>query len=808
MAKRSSRSLSRSSSRPSSSQGPGLAGRESVLSSAHGEPSSLLSSALRLSHSYSAMTLASQDTPTTSPNVSALSSPLLAPSTLQPPPSPHVPTSFDESPHFRSASHSSSSTAIDSAPRTPADFNKEEPSDLVRIASLSRQVDSPTELQDDHDDAEEPQKSIVTLVAAGHELGIPEVHEPAPHEQDTTSDFLRYGGDDPANESSFIEEPSPRFSRAFSDGDGETGIGLSLLQDFVGGEMDDGDSVRYSTSGASTPEQNEPTQHGSPTSTAEKIPTPSIRSIAMSDRPSIYSSSSPKSVQLALAADVPPSVPSSPRDVSSRNSGHPSMTDSDYNAEEWEGASDIYDNYRYSRYSMASRASRLSKGSMYTVASNFALEALPPVPYDRRPSIDSIRHNFAYGRERMGSDATASSSIEDVRRVLEAVGASASPSPREPGTPEGRRIPPPLELKTSQHEKQLSVASPRSDQSASPLLHASFSSPLSSPDPASAGFSPASPPLFSNMPGGAASALRQRLELEREAGPSSHGDSSLLAELPSHGKARLSGQPIVVEDEEDEPNLTGVPGSPSTTSSSQPTSPSYLSEKKRMIETTYIVANQAPPPPYSPTMDTPVQAQREPQGESSRSTQLAPPGQHVPRPRNLDTPPQNEFVRRSIFAPHPHAPKLIPSPNGPSGPMYGRSPVVNPALHQVGPPAGSVVQTLHMALAAQGDPHRPRRITIYAKFNHDLASSIGPVPVSFTLQPPNDIPANKIRAMTAPPNAEPVQAMHLTENASVGNVADPRANFFPKPSKPRPRSRSFSGFDSTAAEIIVPESER
>lgn len=809
MAKRSSRSLSRSSSRPSSSQGTGpVPGRESVLNATHRESPSLPNAASRLSHSYSMMTLSLQDTPTTSPSASTFSSPLLMNSSLQPPLSPHVPTSssaLDESSHIRSASHSSTSTAIDSAPRTPADFAKEDPANLVRIASLSRQVESPTEI-----DVEEAQKSSITVATTGHEPTIPEVHEPS-HSPDSPSDDLQYGGDELGNESSFIDEPSPRFSIAFSDGDGETGIGLSLLQDFVGGEMDDADSTRSATSGAATPEPVESARTGSPVSATEKNSASSVRSVAMSDRPSVYSSSSPKSSRSALAANGPSSAPPSPREAFSRNSGHPSLTDSDYCAEEWEGASDIYDNYRYSRYSMASRASRLSKGSMYTLASNFGLEAPPPVPFDgRRPSIESVRHNLVVGRERMGSTATTSSSVEEVRRTVAADLSNTQPnsSPKEPGTPEGKRVPPPLELSSSQYCKQLSLSatSPISEQSASPLLHASFNSPLSSPDPASAGFSPLSPPLFSNLPGGAASALRQRLELERESRPASPGDNTLLVESHSHGKARLSTQPIVVDDDEDESVPAVDPGSPSTVASSQPNSPSYLSEKKRMIETTYIVANQAPPPPYtpmSPTTDSHVESQ----AGSSQSSQLAPPGQHVPRPRNLGAP-HNEFVRRSIFAPHPHAPKPIPSPNGPSGPMYGRSPVVAQAPPPTGPPPGSLLQTIHMVLASQGDPHRPRRVTIYAKFDHDLASSIGPVPVWFTLEPPNNVPAHKWRANTVPVNTESVRSSSSAEAVAGGENIGPRANFFPKASKPRPRSRSFSGFDSTTAEIILPESQR
>ena len=804
MAKRSSRSLSRSSSRPSSSQG-----------SQHGREGILRDSPLPPAPSRS-MTLTMQDTPTTSPNPSTVSSPLLAPSSLL----PGYFGASDSSSHIRSASHSSSSTAIDSAPRTPADFGKEDDSHLVRIASLSRQVDSPTEL--DNDESAEFEKSMVTIVADGYETGQAEESQVSP------SEGLHYGGDDLDNDISF-NEPSTRISIALSESDMQTGIGLSLLQDFVSGEMDDdSDSVHSSTGGAPTPAAHDLQGQGSPTLSAhEKKPTPSLRSVATSDRPSVYSTASPKmSNEAALSPTSPASTPPSPRSVLSvnsvsRNSVHPSMmstTDSDYCGEEWEGASDIYDNYRYSRYSMASRASRLSKASMHTVASNFGLEAPPPVPFDgRRPSLDSVRQNFGLGRERLNSNATASS-VESVRRLPVDATSVSSSSPKEFSTPEGKRVPPPLELKSSHHGKQPMTAP--SEPSSSPLLHGGFGSPLSSPTPASASFSPLSPTTLLPNLQGAASSLRQRLEMERGSRPGTPGEGLQAESHASQSKARLSTQPIVVDD--DEQGLVSsqaVPGSPTTTSS-QPTSPSYMSEKKRLIETTLIVANQpAPPPPYTPTssefdLDSPHSPPLEnPHFHGPNSPPIANPynrpaedpptpvPQAVPRPRNNNlTVQQSEFIRRSIFAPHPGAPKPIASPNGPSGPMYARGPQVS--QH---PQGGSVVQTMHMALSALGDPTRRGRITIYAKFEHDLSNSAGPVPVSFTLDPPNNIPANKLRIMTIPP------ATGGAGSNAAGSAADlsmPRPQFFPKESKPRPRSRSFSGFDSTALEILVPEGQR
>ena len=58
----------------------------------------------------------------------------------------------------------------------------------------------------------------------------------------------------------------------------------------------------------------------------------------------------------------------------------------------------------------------------------------------------------------------------------------------------------------------------------------------------------------------------------------------------------------------------------------------------------------------------------------------------------------------------------------------------------------------------------------------------------------------------------PAPATHRSRSQSrrptITEKEKPRANFFPEAKKPRPRSRSFSGFDSSQLELIVPEGER
>ncbi len=843
MTKRSSRSLSRSSSRPSSSQGsaPPL-GRESLSALARRDSPSLSTAPSRMSYSYSAASISVTEDLSTSTSTSTVSSPLHHYSSPPLPSSPHLPappSSNDESQHIRSASHSSGSTALDSAPRTPADFNKEDSDDLIRVVSLSRQVASPTDLHRDSSIRQESSGAMESLVITAKRLSLTETAPLRITRKDTVmQEDIRPLKHDEEPASFLDSEPSTRISVAMSDG--EVGIGLSLLQDFMGGDIDDTVSVRSSKSGMRTPELRNPAileTTASPASTLEGNAA-SIRSLAISDRSSIYSTASHQSTYSQIPEDAPRrrSNPTSPRDAPSRASMHPSISDSDYNGEEWEGASDIYDNYRYSRYSMASKASRFSKGSMHTVASAFGLEAPPPVPVDsNRPSLDSLRQ-CSFSRERLGSLTATSASVEDVRgrRSFDSSGSFSSPkdgSDAKGCGSEGKRIPPPLDISPSHRHKQQSVATISPESTTSPLLHGTFNSPLTSPTQHSASYlSPLSPPLttpfYSNAPGGAASALRHRLEQNGTSLTDTPVDEASSIDSQVGERSRISSQPIVVDDADEParspPGLT--PTSPSAMSSSPPPSPSYISEKKRMLETTYIVANQAPPPPYTPMSPTagsssqalPEEVQAQPQQQPTQPFS-EPMVQPTPRPVNPERQ-NNSFARRSMFMPHPHAPKPAETP---SGPMYGRqAPHQAPQGYQTGPPPGSAIYTLHMALVMRGDPMRPRQMTIYGRFELDLSSSIGPVPVFFTLEPPNNIPANRFRPPTAPSSPAPSEqpgesADYFMMNSSItpppengAGKAIPRANFFPKVKTPRPRSRSFSGFDSSAAEVIIPTDSR
>ncbi|KAF7798221.1 hypothetical protein EIP86_009438 [Pleurotus ostreatoroseus] len=819
MTKRSSRSLSRSSSRPSSSQSnaaPLLVSKDPLPTMAQMQRTSpsLPPAPSRLSYSYSSTSISvTEDTSTTSTLSSPRhhhASPLMPSSPLLPPPV----SLHEENQHFRSASHSSGSTALDSAPRTPADFGKEEQGgDLVRIVSLSRQVDSPTQLTEEGTLTRDASEELLAQVKA-------EAHRT---QSQQTISAQRSPSPVSVKENEIPESPSwldtsddvsSRISVALSDG--EVGIGLSLLNDFVGGDGDDASST-YST----------PNRNSLATSLASgnaPAPTEAIRqSAVVSERSSVYSTASHSA---GLEGPHPPFA-ASLRSTSSRASMHPSISDSEYGGEEWEGASDIYDNYRYSRYSVASKASRLSRGSMYTVASGLGLEPPPPVPSDgHRPSLDSVRQGA--GRERLGSVTTTSSSVEEVRVVGSPHGSSSSlTSLRD--VAEGKRVPPPLELSAARHTKQNSVVAMSSSpgSTTSPLLHGTFNSPMTSPASHSPSFlSPGSPPLtapgFSNVPGGAASALRQRLAQAQD--HATTPDPMEISEQGVNAQSRKSTVPSVVSDIEHERSYSQSQGhtSPVRSPPTSPTSPSAMSEKKRMIETTFYVANQAPPPPYTPTSSVAGSSSQTSGATASTSQPLRPGpapsdrpvGVAIPRPQNAQNA-SNAFTRRSLFLPHPHAPKPAETP---SGPMYGRQPM-NQAPS--GPVPGSVMHTLHMARAVYGDPARPRMVTIYGLCEPDLGSAIGPVPIRFALEPLNSIPANRARASGPAPfgfDARPVGPMGDVVQGAVGGSGAgagaqqeqgsgkviPRANFFPKTQTPRPRSRSFSGFDTVETEVIIP----
>jgi hypothetical protein len=102
----------------------------------------------------------------------------------------------------------------------------------------------------------------------------------------------------------------------------------------------------------------------------------------------------------------------------------------------------------------------------------------------------------------------------------------------------------------------------------------------------------------------------------------------------------------------------------------------------------------------------------------------------------------------NLFLPHPNAPR----PNlSPQAPLYGRvMPTAQPS------PSTLLIQAMRRAAQLRVAPNGlPRFSTIYGSTAQDLAMSVGPVMIYFSLDPPNDVPANRIRVA---PIAVPVTA--------------------------------------------------
>ncbi|THH15095.1 hypothetical protein EW146_g5336 [Bondarzewia mesenterica] len=632
---------------------------------------------------------------------------------------------------------------------------------------------------------------------------------------------------------------SVRISRVSVASDGVSGIGLSLLQDFVTG--DDEDDVSSLAS------------HRDSQSSDRRSPSPSSIESTVEGPPGQSTPNPPPTSDLAPQVETfqmpspplpPPAEPKSP-------SLSMVPSESEFGGEDWEGASDIYDNYRYSRMSMASKMSRMSKMSTYTGA-----DIPPPVPLDfdfRRPSIDRPPSEDPAGRRSENSHYS--------EELAESSTAIAS------HTDEPKRVPPALVLEDSNKHRTTP-----SEYSETPLLHTTFGSPMSSPAlQTSSSMYDTSPSTadFDHPPDGAASALIQ--EMESDQGPTSPTPNPTSQSFYSEV---AETRPIVVDD--DEPEYTTATEAAPQAGPSRPVSPSVIAartseaspfrnEKKRgALHAPLVVVNQAPPPPYTPTSPTlpshpsvplisPVSAtfntmpapvippvQQQPYPPSAPypnnpypNTYTQSQGQPQPRPRpqpQLDAG-EHPFgsARTSIFLPHPNAPKPTPAPMT-MGPMYGRKQPAPPPH----PNTGSIVHTLRMAAAARFGPTGvPRLTTIYGLTETELTESMGPVPISFFLEPPNNIPAHRVAMRrtatvgagvadvgqgTAPVGlgfssagngmgAGPVgqeqgqgQRQEQGSGASqIGNVI-PRANFYPKVRAARPRSRSFSGFDSPFAE--------
>ncbi|KAI0638709.1 hypothetical protein C8Q77DRAFT_15 [Trametes polyzona] len=795
---------------------PVLTKRQSAVTSPISRPSS----------SQSAFTVAARDAPSPAITTSFSTGSISAAS---PAPSPHPERSLS---HASSLATTVSNTA--SAPITPADEGCNSPT-----------IAPPTPDSD-------PAPSPIRLGEIAKQLATDSpVHPRFSSFDPGTSRF-------PNDRDSSIyddSEPSTRISVALSDGG--AGIGLSLLQNFAGGGDDsdsDSDAEDANDTSASSVQRTE-----SPESTVEGPPDTARSESQYSQSPR---SAVPAPLSTRSESPTSPSVAQPPPSARSESqysdSPHSSAaplpsahSESDYGGEDWEGADDIYDDYRYSRYSVASKMSRFSKGSMHTLASN--PEIVPPVPTEPPPrqSSESAQRG-EHGRMGSGGLHKPSKLSESTSAPDEAALLTTEDAGEEPMSRLQKNRPAPLTF--------------RKEPEPSPLLHATFGSPQASPTaPTATTASFASPTLVSPVyptNTGAATNIRKRLERERD-----EQDDDLPADREDASEGR-SGQDLHVRDREDNMPMTAVsqaaeiveerlaerrqtpPPTPAIPPAVQTHSESFAQSEKRMmmIANADPVSDQPPPPPYSvtappvassssapPSAPVPAQPTAPQPGPSA-----IPPTHPQARPIDPNRPPASPQARQSLFLPHPGAPKPTASS---AGPMYGRAPAPHPPPIPRGPPIGSIHHVLQIAMAARREG-RPAPPTIYGRFEYDLASSVGPVPITFSLEPQNNVPANRaVRppmpwtgagpsrtgspasmmsagapgAASGPGMAAPeIGGRRSTDPAGRQNAMSPplqggtpplgasqpiqRPGFTPVVGMARPRSRSFSGFESGSQE--------
>ncbi|KAJ7184311.1 hypothetical protein C8R46DRAFT_1299032 [Mycena filopes] len=610
--------------------------------------------------------------------------------------------------------------------------------------------------------------------------------------------------------SSLMHEERTRLSIAASSlagsEDGEVGIGLSLLQGMLGG------------GGASDSEsEDEPT----PPAAIEAVPEPEIPLRGM-----------------------------------------PGPPEHGYDSD---GASDIYENYyRFSKFSTNQRSSastfastsgpppkmpsRLSQSSQHAVAGPSST-IVPPVPVDSHPEDPPLE--FASTRSQKTRSVDSDASI-----YTQASNVSSR----------GRR-PAPLHLAGVNGDPTLNT----------PLLHTRWGSPLSSASPPTSsaagqtsfyeGTPPPSASSGSISPGGAASLLRQRIELDRSSPSSNH--VNLEVEQPEEQEGEGLGSRIVIEDDEEPPAPSVIDDlrseSPESEVSAEVDHEDDTASKRPGPDslTPLVINDDSLSPP--PNSTAPTSASASPQSPLSTATttplspssppDLAPPPsqpapsfQRQPRPslselrgyagdasssagNAWDAPAQ----RTSIFLPHPNAPKPPPMTGAAEGPMYIRAPPP-PSQRHTDDVANIIRMSIGRSAVTRVMP------TIYGRTDADLKSSTGPVRMVFSIDPlppltaplPSQIPfrngasppvplprrrmtneersqpvsptpsprnggppgrSNPSPSATTPAVALPSKSSPLAEKAADPRPI-PRPNFFPKAGTSRPRSRSFSGFNS------------
>ena len=287
----------------------------------------------------------------------------------------------------------------------------------------------------------------------------------------------------------------------------------------------------------------------------------------------------------------------------------------------------------------------------------------------------------------------------------------------------------------------------------SPLLHATFGSPQASPTASAMSTAFASPTLVSPV-------YPTKAEPTSNAKSKQRADPEDMSDADSRSSNREFGQEVIVKVRNDAIPTTAAsqaaeivdalathrspPSTPRSPRASQTSNPRSPKSEKRFVSNPD--PEPIPPPPYSPR-ETPAQVASSSQvpvlaNSPPRPVVVPPPGHPQARPIDPNRAALGPETRQSLFMPHPGAPKPAAAP---AGPMYNRQPMPAPQRPQhVGPPLGSSLHILNAAFAARREG-RQVPPTIYGRFEYELTLSMGPVPVTFTHEPQNNVPANRAR---------------------------------------------------------------
>ncbi|KAF8149384.1 hypothetical protein B0H34DRAFT_733556 [Crassisporium funariophilum] len=252
----------------------------------------------------------------------------------------------------------------------------------------------------------------------------PPASQPAPYQNQPLSPPL--SSLIPDTSYSTYDERSKRLSLGLSSA--EVGIGLSLLQDLANGMDSDDDEDKWSGSSkysAGTPDRDSYTAAINRVgqrrdSTDEATQESTVEGLRYADTEDGHQETlldiTPEASNMATRRPSPnPSDHLSP--ATSPISPHfaererrPSLAPSATSTGSWEGASDIYDDYRYSRYSIASKMSRFSVMGGSAAGGSHSSAPTPPIP-DARPSLDSGMGAGLGGRQRTDSNKSRAESF-------------------------------------------------------------------------------------------------------------------------------------------------------------------------------------------------------------------------------------------------------------------------------------------------------------------------------------------------------------------------------------------------------------